>query len=74
MVTVPALRIVTVFPLILATVGSPDVKVTVRPEVAVAERVNGASPTILPGNALNVMVWEVFGNTVSVWVACVAAL
>jgi len=56
MVTVPVFLMVTVFPVTEATEGSELVKVTTKPEVAVAEMVKGLSFALLPGKALNVIV------------------
>jgi hypothetical protein len=75
-VQVPPLTSLTVVPDdALATVQTEavvDVKLTVRPEVAVALMVTGADPNAAFDRVLKVMVW-VSGVTVKLWVTGVAA-
>ena len=56
MVQVPAAITVTVVPLTVQTAVVEEVNVTVNPELAVAETVNGATPKVWFARALNVMV------------------
>ena len=51
------LVIVTVVPAIVQSSLTPTVKVTSKPELAVALTVNGGSPTVLLDNDANVIVW-----------------
>ena len=52
----PALKMVTVFPLTSATAGVPLLYETGSPELAVAVKAYGASAVVLFGSALNVIV------------------
>ena len=52
----PCAIIVTVFPETVHTVVVVDVKLTAKPELAVALTVNGAAPNVCPGSAAKVMV------------------
>src|SRR5437879_5074537 len=55
---VPAAITVRVVPETVHTGVVVDAKVTARPELAVAERVDGATPKVTPLNALKVIVCE----------------
>jgi hypothetical protein len=72
-VHVPAATIVTVFPETVQTAVVSELKVTVSPELAVADTVNGGSPKFFPGSAPNVIVWLCV-PTVKLRETCGAAL
>lgn len=57
MVVAPAFKIVTVLPLMDATVASLLAYETASPEVEVAVKLNGASPNVFAARALKVIVW-----------------
>ena len=57
MVQVPAASSITVLPLTVQMVGVLLLKLTARPDVAVAFSTNGALPNFMLGNGPNAMVW-----------------
>jgi hypothetical protein len=70
---VPAPTRVTADPEIVHTAGVVDRKMTVRPELAVAEIVSGALPKVTALSAPNVIVW-LAGFTIKLWLTDAAAL
>jgi hypothetical protein len=74
MVHVPALTLVTVEPLTVQTAGVVELKVTARPELAVALTVEvPASASVAGAKVIVPMVWLAL-PIVIFWVTCVAAL
>jgi hypothetical protein len=73
MVQPPAPTIVTVVPETVQTLVVDDVNVTVRPELAVADTVNGGSPKFLPPSAPKLIVWLAW-STLKLCATCGAAL